>query len=45
MTPEEMRVQLIQAYPSSKAWAARVNRMADHQVFAIFMRVLNRKKN
>jgi hypothetical protein len=44
MTPAEMRVQLKQAYPSSKGWAARVDQMTDNKLYAILMRLNMRKK-
>lgn len=43
MTAQNAREQLINAYPQSKRWAARVNQMNDTQVFAILMRFKQEK--
>lgn len=43
MSPQEIRTQVAQSYPGSKGWATRVAKMSDQQVFAIFMRLINKK--
>lgn len=43
MTEEEMRQILLQAYPNSQAWAVRIARMPSSRIFAIYMRLVNRK--
>ena len=39
MTPQQMRLELIAAYPLSDKWRRRVERMEDDQVTAIYLRL------
>lgn len=39
MTPQQMRLELIAAYPFSDKWRRRVERMEDDQVTAIYLRL------
>ena len=39
MTPQQMRLELIAAYPTSDKWRRRVERMEDDQVTAIYLRL------
>lgn len=42
MSVDEMREKLIGKYPTSKAWAFRVSRMRDTQIYAVYMRIFTR---
>lgn len=39
MTAQQLRLELIAAYPFSDKWRRRVERMEDDQVFAIYSRL------
>ena len=39
MSAEKTRVLVKEAYKKSEGWAARVDRMTDDQVFAIYIRL------
>lgn len=43
MSPAE-RDALKKAYPNSKSWARKVDKMTDAQAFAVKMRLQNKKK-
>lgn len=42
MSVDEMRVRLRAYYQNSQAWAARLARMNDIQIYAIYMRIFAR---
>jgi hypothetical protein len=44
MTTEQKRMWLVALYPDSKTWAAKVARMPDNQVIAIYLRKQNQPK-
>lgn len=39
MNPNQVRLELIAAYPFSDKWRRRVERMEDDQVIAIYLRL------
>lgn len=39
MNPQQVRLELIAAYPYSDKWRRRVERMEDDQVIAIYFRL------
>ena len=39
MNPQQVRLELIAAYPFSDKWRRRVERMEDDQVIAIYFRL------
>ena len=45
MTINEMRKQLIAAYPGGSAWKYKVNNMPPNQVFATYKRIIIEGKN
>jgi hypothetical protein len=42
MSIEEMRRFLVEYYAGSINWAARVAKMKDAQIFAVYMRITNK---
>lgn len=43
MSVEQMREALRKSYPGP-AWSAKVDKMSDHQVLAVYNRLLNQNK-
>lgn len=41
----QMREQIKNAYPTSKRWGDKVDRMPSHQVAAVYFRLLDEKRN
>lgn len=44
MTVQQMRAYLVREYPHSKTWPARVSRMTDGQVTAVYLRIIRKKE-
>ena len=44
MNAAQMRLSLVSRYPGSKRWIARVNRMTDAQIVAIYMRISKQER-
>jgi hypothetical protein len=44
VTTEQMRAWLLDQYPGSIRWAAKVKNFTDKQVFAVYMRLSTKEK-